>query len=379
MFWNIFSKRILFSLRSKDTLIWTWIFPVMLATLFFATLTGVDEIGNLRDIPLAAVENEAYIKDTSLQEMLNTLSLNGEDQLFNLTIVKDISQAEVLLKNGEVSAYIHLDNTPTLIVKDDDLNQTIIRSVLDRYWQTSQVVEEIYRNNPKAIEGISDILETSSYTEELSLSGNSANDSLNYYYALLAMICLYGAFQGLTTVSLLQGNLSPLGARNTMSPVKRFKMVLYDLLGGITVHYLCLLFTLGYIVFVLGVDFGSKFALVLLTCLAGSLLGVAFGAVVSVASKLKEQAKIAILICVTMVSCFMAGLMVNGINYTIAQKAPIVALINPAARITDAFYCLYYYDNLNRYLTNIVIILALAFVMFAVTSISIGRQKYESI
>ena len=156
-------------------------------------------------------------------------------------------------------------------------------------------------------------------------------------------------------------------------------MILYDLLGAITVHFCCLLFTVAYIIFVLGTDFGSKLWLVLLTCLAGSLLGVAFGAIVSVASKPKEQAKVAILISVTMVCCFLSGLMVSGINYTVAQKAPAVAWLNPAARITDAFYCLYYYDTYERYLLNIGIILAMAFVMFAVTSIFVRRQRYESI
>jgi len=156
-------------------------------------------------------------------------------------------------------------------------------------------------------------------------------------------------------------------------------MVTYDLLGGATIQYICLLCVVAYINLVLGVSFGPKLWLVLLTCLAGSLLGLSFGAMVSVSSKLKEQAKIALLISVTMVCCFLSGLMVSGINYTVAQKAPVVAWLNPAARITDAFYCLYYYDTYERYFINIGVILAMTVVMFALTAVFVRRQRYESI
>jgi ABC-2 type transport system permease protein len=71
--------------------------------------------------------------------------------------------------------------------------------------------------------------------------------------------------------------------------------------------------------------------------------------------------------------------MLSGINYAVMQKTPAAAWLNPAARISDAFYCLYYYDTYDRYLLNIGIILTMAFMMFAVTSVFIRRQRYESI
>lgn len=378
MFFNIFSKRVLYSLRSKDTLIWTWIFPIMLATLFFATLSSVDTSGRLHEIPLGVVDNREYRQNDSLRLMLESVSGENNGKLFNLTEIKDSDQADTLLEKGEIDGYILVQTVPSLIVAGDGLNQTIAKNVLERYLQTENAVGSIM-SNTQLTGDLTALLDNTDYTREISLSGNPPSDKVSYYYALLAMICLYGSFQGLTTVTLLQANLSPLGARTTMSPVRRYKMVLYDLLGGIAVHFFCLLFTVAYIIFALKTDFGSKLWLVLLTCFAGSLLGVAFGALVSVTSKLKEQVKVAILICVTMVCCFLSGLMVGGINYTVMQNVPVIAWINPAARITDAFYCLYYYDNYERYLLNLGIILVMALVMFAATSVFIRRQRYESI
>ena len=381
MFWNIYSKRVLFSLRSKDTLIWTWIFPIMLATLFFATLSAVDDAGRLHEIPLGVVDDEGYRLNTPLRSALEQVSGEDGGSLFALTPVRDAAQADALLESKEIDGYVMVgaDGNPSLVVCEDGLNQTIVRSVLDSYLQTANIVADMMARNPGEAANLPALLAPADYTEEISLSGNPTTDKASYFYSLLAMVCFYGGFQGMTSISLLQANLSPLGARRTMSPTGRFKLVLYDLLGGITVHFVCLLVVLAYIIFALGADFGSKIGFVLLTCLAGSLLGVSFGAVVSVSSKMKEQAKIAILICITMVCCFLSGLMVRGMSYTIMQKAPLVAWINPAARITDAFYCLYYFDDYGRYFLNIGIVVAMAVVMFAITSVFVRRQRYESI
>jgi len=354
----------------------------MLATLFSVTLSAVDTAGRLHEIPLGVINNEAYRQDISLQSALESVSGENDSRLFDVTLLSNTADADALLEKGEIDGYILIDDMadePILAVGGDGLNQTIARSFLDQYLQTKNAVETVISNNPEAMGDLPVLLNPINYTEEISLSGNPPTAKVNFFYALLAMICLYGGFQGLTTVSLMQANLSPLGARRTMSPAGRFKLVAYDLLGGITVHFCCLLFTLIYIIFILRADFGSKLGLVLLTCLMGSIFGVAFGAMVSVTSKLKNQAKVAILICVTMVCCFLSGLMVQGINYIVAQKAPIVAWLNPAARITDAFYCLYYYDNYDKYFLNIGIILIMTLVMFTVTAVFVRRQRYESI
>ena len=359
MFWNIYSKRVLSFVRNKETIIWTWAFPLMLATMLYAVLTNIDTTGQFAEIPVGVVENEAYRQDVFTRAAIESVS----GSLFDLRAFPDEDEADSALENGEIDGYILIGDIPALIVSNNGLNQTIAKSFLDRCLQM--------KNLPVLMEPVN-------YTAEILLSENPPTDKVNYFYAMLAMVCFYGGIQGLATILGLQANLSPLGARKTMAPVGRMRMVAYDLLGGVTVQYLSLLMVVAYIHFVLGVSFGLKLWLVLLTCLAGTVLGVSFGAMVSVTSKLKEQAKMAILITVTMVCCFLSGLMTTGINYTVAQKAPVVAWLNPAARITDAFYCLYYYDNYDRYLVNIGVILAMTAAMLTATVVFVRRQRYES-
>ena len=456
MFWNIYWKRIIGSIRNKELIIWTLFFPLMLSTLFFAVFSNIDASGLFREVPIGVVDNEAYRLDVSFQIAIGMVSGGGASlgasgggdgaslgasggdggvsigdgandggdfgvadvvgaslgandggdfgvadvvgaslgasgggdfgvadavgRLFDLRMAASQAEADEWLEKGEIDGYVVVDDAPMLVVSGNGIGQTIAKSFLDRYLQTKKSAQSILSQGPEeAIESLPALLERASFTEEISLSQSAQTRIVNYFYALLAMVCMYGGFQGLQTMTYLQANLSPLGARNAMAPVGRLRMVAYDLLGGATIQYLCLLAVVAYVNLALGVSFGPRLLLVLLVCLAGCVLGVSFGAMVSVMSKLKEQAKVAILITVTMVSCFLSGLMVGGINYTVAQSAPAVAWLNPAARITDAFYCLYYYDTYERYFLNIGIILAMAVAMLAVTVAYARRQRYESI
>lgn len=380
MFWNLYIKRVITALRDYQVLIWTWIFPLALATLFSFAFSNLDEDGMLTVIPIAVVADDAYHQDPAFSQVMNTLS-HGEDALFQLEEVRTTQQADQLLKDGAIDGYFHFeDGSPTLAVTKSDLNQTIMKSFLDQYLQQQVLVMRTMEEHPEKISQLADTLASQiTFSEEISLSQAKPTNILGYFYALLAMVCMYGGFQGINTVIGLQGNLSPLGARRTMSPCSRLLTVVADLLGGTTIQFLCLSIVVLYIQLILGISFGTRLGMVLVTCIAGSVLGVSFGACIGLSKRFSPDSKVGIVVTITMLCSFMAGLMVSDINYVIAQKAPLIAALNPAARITDAFYCLYYYDDFNRYGQNILAILAMSLVFILITVFFIRRQQYESI
>ena len=104
--------------------------------------------------------------------------------------------------------------------------------------------------------------------------------------------------------------------------------------------------------------------------MAGSLVGVSLGALLSAATRLSPITKTGLLVSLSMVCCFLAGLMMEGISYQVAQNAPAVAWLNPAARIADAFYCLYYFDTYHRFFLDIGVLLAMAAAGAMLTSIA---------
>lgn len=164
-----------------------------------------------------------------------------------------------------------------------------------------------------------------------------------------------------------------------MAPRKKLAMITADMLGSLAVHLLTMLVLLCYLLLVLRLDFGNQIGYLLLTVLVGSIVGVSLGALVGAALRIKVEAKTAILITLSLACCFLAGLMVEGISYAIQQNAPAVAWLNPAARISDAFYCLYYYDNHTRYFMDLGVLCAMAAIFGLGAMACLRRRKYESI
>lgn len=385
MFWNIYSKRLLSAFRDKSQLFWVLLFPIALATLFYVTLSNVDAAERLETIPVGVVVQEEG--ESIFQEVLKETK-NGKKDLFKAETFSGEEEADSALKEGDIAGYyLPGQESIKLIVKDDGISQTVLKSFLDQYIQTEAAVASMAKTAAENGYDLTKITgkewaqagEGQELTEPFALSKNPGSSVLNYYYALLALVCLYGSMQGMDSVKYLQGNLSALGARRMMVPTGRFRLVCYDLLAGMTVQMVDLLAVMLYITVILRVDFGGKTGLLVLTGFVGNLLGVGFGAAVGCISKAGEAMKSGIMFAFSLVCCFGAGMMVEGMRYLIDRKAPVISWLNPAARISDAFYCLYYFDDYKRYLLNIAVMLAMTAVFFILTGISLRRQQYESI
>lgn len=370
MFWNIYSKRVLSSVRNREQIFWVFVFPLLLATLFYFSFSSMGNAESLETIPVGVVDSGNRQESVMFREVLGEAA-NEDGDLFEPEEFSDLEDADKALKAGRIKGYFVLDGAePELVVKTEGISETVLKSFLDEYIQTGAIVKDM---------GMAAVTENLELTESFSLSKSPYSAVVNYYYALMALVCLYGGMQGMTSITFLQGNLSCLGARRMMSPVGRLRLVCYDLLGGVTVQVLNLMILLFYLAVILGVEFGNKIGILILTCLAGSLLGVGFGAAISCLSKVGEGLKSGILFSFSIISCTAAGMMVEGMRYTVDQKAPVLSWLNPAARISDAFYSLYYFDDYRRYFLNMAVILIMAAVFFLLTAVSVRRQQYESI
>ena len=398
MFGNIYRKYILRAVRSREMIIWTLLFPIALATLFHFAFSGLEEADTFHSIPTAVVESSAFGRKYYLREMLEMLG-EGENAVLDLTWAADTGEAEELLKEEKVKGYIAVEETEVkLYVREDGIYQTILKNLLDRYLQTEHTIQTIVEDDPKRalalagefadasgswdMEAFEESLngrEGEALIGELRLSGRKPSETASYYYALLAMLCMYGGFHGLVLVEGLQANLSLQGARNTLSPGNQYRLFVGSYLGALTIQTVCVIVSICYMRFVLRVDFGAQLGWVFATGFVGSMNGIAFGSLIGLPSKWKGGVKNGILVGVSMICSFLAGLMVSGINYLVQKHVPAVAMINPAARIADAFYCLYYYDGHTRYFQNIGILLVMTAVFLGISIAAVRRVQYESI
>lgn len=380
VFIHIFAIRIKCLLRDKQLVFWTLMFPIVLATLFKVAFSNLAAGEMFKTINIAVIDSNYYQNNVGFKGAIDGVSKDGKDKLFNVTFT-DEKNAEELLKNSKIEGYISLNPEVNLVVKSQGLNQTVIKTFLDDYKGSASTIATILASSPEAnpTDLIKDATTFKEYTKEISPSKGQPNTTLNYFYTLIAMACLYGGFSGLKEVTDIQGDLSKRAARINMAPVHKMKMFIYSLCAAFSIQFTEILIVLSYLHFALKIDFGNQIFYILLLCFVGCATGISFGAMISALIKKSEGLKIGVLIGTTMIGSFLAGMMSSDIKYLVQKSIPILSYINPAALITDGFYTLYYYNNHVRFFISISILTLLSIVFCLITYSIIRRQKYASL
>lgn len=380
MFSHIFINRLKCIVRDKQTMIWTFAFPIILGTMFRLAIPDESISENFKSIDIAIVDTIEYENNSNFKTAIESVSdLNSDEKMFNISLTSQ-DEADNLLKNNKISGYILVDSKINLIVKNGGFSQLILKEFINNYLQVSAQYEKIYKENPSAMyKLINEKVQNVDYIKEVSANSNKTNNSLNYYYALIAMACLYGAFAGVKEVIDIEPDQSSKGARVSISPVNKVKLFGYSIFTATIVQILIIFVLLAYLAFILKVDFGNKTIYILLTGVIGSFVGVSFGAAAGVLVKGKEGIKMAVIISVSMVFSFLAGLMYANMKYVVQENFPFFNYINPASLISDSFYSLYYYDSYTKYFQNIGILAIMSVVLYGVVFTVMRRQKYASI
>lgn len=125
------------------------------------------------------------------------------------------------------------------------------------------------------------------------------------------MGCLYGCFIGFGAAISLQANLTALAARRCVTPTHKLKLVLSEQIVSFFLGYVDVVILLLYLRYVLKLDFQGQMGRMLVICFLGSLIGVSMGIFVGSLGKMKEGVKIGIILGISMVCSFLAGLMNN--------------------------------------------------------------------
>ena len=387
----IYSLRILF--KNKILIFWTFAFPILLGTFFYMAFSNIEDSEKLDRISIAIVENEAFENRQIVKEAFEALS--DEEGLFNTIYVEEKKEAERCLANDEIIGYLFVEEEPKIVVKTSGINQTILKATMEEILQMESIIQvKIEKRMQESLEqGIAfDLTQDffkqmamdirNAFEEEVSIKDISSSH-LSYtmieFYTLIAMACLYGGILGMTSINQILPNMSHTGKRISISPASKGKLILSSVCASFVTQLLGIFLLFLYTIFVLKVDYGTNLPLIVLLSLTGSLAGLSLGIAVATLIKANENAKIGILIAVTMLGCFLSGMMGITMKYMIDKNVPIVNLVNPASMITDGFYALYYYDTLDRYFLNIVSLLIFSGVMIILSINGLRKQKYEAL
>lgn len=376
MFFHNFKYSMKNAFRQKEFLFWILAFPIILGTFFYVAFNSMYEKESMfNKIPVAIVENT---ENTAFKEVIKELS-SGEDAMFDSKFT-DSQTALDMLKTNDISGIINVDSELSLTVSNDGIKQTIIKSFLDQYQIRESIITDTVNNNPQNLQSVIDAMSQEiNCNESLSLSNGNMDTYIQYFYNLIAMAAFFGSISGLYIAINNQGNLSAIAARKCISPTNKLTSITASLLASFVAQVVCVSIGITYILFILKVDMGDKIPMVYLSGAVGSLTGVTMGFFIGSFGRLNQNVKMAISMSVTMLSCFLSGLMIGNMKSVIEMYVPIVNRINPAALISDLFYCLNIYNDYRRYTEKFVTLLILSVVFTIGGFLLTRRKKYASL
>ena len=303
--------------RNKEVLFWNYMFPIMLATCFFLGFNNIFKASFFETIPIAYEKTE---ENDDLDSVLSSARLSDDTDMFRITYCSR-EEAGLLLEEGKINGYIIGGDIPELVIKENGINQTVLKSFLDSYLQGRTAIRTILQENPDAAsEGLfDDIMNYDSYVENVR-NQKKPDSLLIYFYALLAYTCVYAASSGLDEVINIQADLSSRGARLNASPISKLKLFLCNLAAAYTSQLVSILLLFLYMFYVIKVGFGDNLLYLLLICIIGSLTGLVMGACIGVWVRKKPEVQEAIVTAVVLGGSFLSGMMIADMKYLVAQK-----------------------------------------------------------
>lgn len=342
--WTTFKATVRTLLLTPSAVVWTLIFPIVLATVFNFMFEPMRSTGSVEAVDVAVVADDAW-EDSPFSQVVDTLS-EADEPLLAVHPVAGEKEARVLLAEGSVAgAYVvdaagnegnaeqsgldELDavdaagpvdaagaasgsgtaagssdvststssagstGAPRIILAPAgsgtgsdasyDVNRAILESVATSYLQSEALIEELATHDPVALSDpttIENALGLGVSVREVSLTHAQPDSMVRFYYALLGMASIFAAQLAGESVWHLQPTSSAAGARRTVSSTSRMRLLIPTIGACWAVSTTFLAIAFGYICLTAHIDFSGREGLCLVGIAAASLLSCGIGALV---------------------------------------------------------------------------------------------------
>ncbi len=378
-----YSLKILF--HNKGLLFWTFAFPVILGFLFNLAFSNIENSEEFNTIDIAIINDDIFSKDEYYKNAFESLK---ENKILNIMYTSK-DQAISLLNNKKITAYADGEN---LVINSNGVNETIVKYIFDELKINKDAINksvenEVYTNISNGEYEVDYELIYSSIINKMDANKvilkDETSNNLSYtmieYYTLIALAALYGGAIALNIIDKSLPNTCSVGKRINVSSIKRSTLILSGLLASYFVQIIGMIIVFLFTIFVIHVDYGNNIGMIILVALLGSLASLCFGVMLSSCLKASENAKSGILIALTMLFSFFAGMTGISMKYIIDKNIPIINIINPCNMMVDSFYTLYYYGVNKRLYLNLVSLVIFSIIMILISLKALRRKKYDSI
>lgn len=328
---------------------WGLLYPILMALFFYTAFSGLTNT-EIRAINVGINEDNQISYILQSIDILNVVEISDDD-------------IETKLASKEIDGYI--ENDLNLVVDRSGLNQTIIKKVLDQVKQTTAVDEPVGNLDF----GI----------DYLAKKNQDANSILVAFYSLIAMVSTYGVFPGIESAIVSQANLTNIGARINLTPIKKSTLIISGVMVGLSINIFSNILLLMFMKFVLKLDLLRNIPYSVIFILLGNLFGISLGIFIGVSNKMSSGVKVMISIVTTLVLSFLSGMMSPDIKILIEKNIPILSKINPIAIITNNLYRINLLDNTSNLSGDILILISYVFILMSGSYLFLRRRQYDSI
>lgn len=185
MFFRLYKYSLLCSSRERLMIFWNLVFPIILGSLFHVAFGNYTENEVLfHQIPVAYVEEEGA--DENFAKLLEILETDNE--LIKVQAVGR-EEAEQLLREDKVEGIYFNEAAQSetgisFVVQKQDMNQSILYSILEQYERTCATLVTIGKEYPKGIQQAAALLEEDcKYLKENSIGAASDNAVLDFLFS----------------------------------------------------------------------------------------------------------------------------------------------------------------------------------------------------
>lgn len=362
--------------REWSTMFWALFFPIILGGFFYISFGSGNMGEDMEVLKTAVVEEEG-------ETLEKTVFLSFLEELDGDMIEIEVMEEEEALRAlnaDEAEGIFYAGREPGLTVAKSGMEQSILKTLLDTYQKNAEMIKTVVKEHPEKIEAAALALEDwKETTEELSVGGRTLDPNISYFFALIAYAALSGMYLGIKECCQSQANLSALGARKSITPTHKLKLILNSFLILTAIQFFNVMVLTGIVQFVFHIDLGGNAGGILLINLLGSMISISLGILIGSISKLSLGMKMGFGVLFTLFPGFLAGLMFGNMKNLIEQHCPVINRINPAAVLSDSYYCMAVYNDTARMNRNLLILAAMCVLCMLISFLVIRRERYDSI
>ena len=376
---TVFLYQVLRLLRDRVLLVWTLGFPVVLSLIFMAMFSNLDKVYEATPMSFGVVQDEAYRTAPGLDAVVERISADDADHhLITKVTHSTVAQAEAAAKRGETNGYLAVEGSDPVLHVTQQGNEAettrVLRVVMDSYTQRRAEYVALAKAGA-APEKLAALETDQAFTRSISVTPSPVKPQTHYYFALLAFACGMGTTVALVAVKGIMA-VSPVGARQTLAGLARWKVLTATLAASWVCVFVCLLVAFAFMASVVGVDFGPHVLLCLVAIGVCSLMASAVGAALGTLARL-EIGMISGFTSLLSLFTGLYGPASQSLARSIEQHAPLLAQANPLWQTARCFYGLLYYDSLAPFARSCAVLLGMTCLFLTIALIRARRMTHE--